>query len=72
MRFMMADTNEELSTQEEGSTESTSIVEEIFSQVLGPERPGGIRTYGFGPSPTDVFGGEYKKSQVQALLFKTM
>ena len=40
-------------------------------QVLGPERPGHIRTYDLGPSPTDVFGGGYKKSQVQALIFKT-
>ncbi|XP_028115216.1 uncharacterized protein LOC114313080 isoform X1 [Camellia sinensis] len=45
--------------------------EEIISQVLGPERPSRVRTYGLGPSPTDVFGGRYRKSQEQTRIIQT-
>ncbi|KAH7836898.1 hypothetical protein Vadar_007147 [Vaccinium darrowii] len=60
----------ELSTQREGSTESTCIDEEIFAQVMGPERPGRVRTYGLGPSITDVFGGGYRRSHEQTQIFQ--
>ncbi|CAL5345032.1 unnamed protein product [Camellia sinensis] len=38
---------------------------------MGPERPGRVRTFGLGPSPTDVFGGGYRRSQEQNRLFQT-
>ncbi|KAL6323253.1 hypothetical protein AAG906_029260 [Vitis piasezkii] len=42
------------------SVSSTSIgstyVDEIYTQVMGPERHGRVRGYGFGPTPTSVFG----------------
>lgn len=40
-----------------GEQSSGSIVEdEIFSQIMGPERHGRVRGYGLGPTPTSVFG----------------
>ncbi|CAL5324032.1 unnamed protein product [Camellia sinensis] len=36
--------------------QSNATNEEIITQVLGPERPGHVRTYGLGPSTTDIFG----------------
>ncbi|XP_028086513.1 uncharacterized protein LOC114287384 [Camellia sinensis] len=43
---------------------------EIITQVLGPERPDRVRTYGLGPSPTDVFGGGYRQSQEQTRIIQ--
>ncbi|GMP36085.1 hypothetical protein CsSME_00008313 [Camellia sinensis var. sinensis] len=40
--------------------QSNATDEEIITQVPGPERPGRVRTYRLGPSPTDVFGGGYR------------
>ncbi|CAL5394562.1 unnamed protein product [Camellia sinensis] len=45
--------------------------EEIITQVLGPERPGRVRTYGLGPSLTNVFGGRYRQSQEQTHIIQT-
>ncbi|GMP56951.1 hypothetical protein CsSME_00021239 [Camellia sinensis var. sinensis] len=42
--------------------QSNATDKEIITQVLGPERPGRVQTYGLGPSPTDVFGGRYRQS----------
>ncbi|CAL5438727.1 unnamed protein product [Camellia sinensis] len=44
--------------------------EEIIMQVLGPERPSRVRTYGLGPSPTDVFRGGYTQSQEQTRIIQ--
>ncbi|CAL5393352.1 unnamed protein product [Camellia sinensis] len=51
--------------------QSNATNEEIITQVLGPERPGRVRTYGLGPSPTDVFGGGYRQSQEQTRIIQT-
>ncbi|CAL5344683.1 unnamed protein product [Camellia sinensis] len=51
--------------------QSNATDEEIITQVLGPERPGRVRTYGLGPSPTDVFGGGYRQSQEQTRIIQT-
>ncbi|CAL5355983.1 unnamed protein product [Camellia sinensis] len=56
---------------EGSSTDPTALQEQIFTQVMGPERPGPVRTFGLGPSPTDVFGGGYRRSQEQNRLFQT-
>lgn len=53
--------DELVSQMPESSMQSSSAVDEVFTQVMGPERPGRVRTYGFGPSPRDVF--EHKKSE---------
>ncbi|CAL5358284.1 unnamed protein product [Camellia sinensis] len=50
--------------------QSNATDEEIITQVLGPERPGRVRTYGLGPSPTDVFGGGYRQSQEQTRIIQ--
>ncbi|CAL5433380.1 unnamed protein product [Camellia sinensis] len=51
--------------------QSNATDEEIITQVLGPERPGHVRTYGLGPSSTDVFGGGYRQSQEQTRIIQT-
>ncbi|XP_028116373.1 uncharacterized protein LOC114314123 [Camellia sinensis] len=51
--------------------QSNATDEEIITQVLGPERPGRVRTYGLGPSPTNVFGGGYRQSQEQTCIIQT-
>ncbi|CAL5441208.1 unnamed protein product [Camellia sinensis] len=51
--------------------QSNATDEEIITQVLRPERPGRVRTYGLGPSSTDVFGGGYRQSQEQTRIIQT-
>ena len=47
------------------SVSSTSIastyVDEIYTQVMGPERHGHVRGYGFGPTPTSVFDSNSRR-----------
>ncbi|XP_028072672.1 anthranilate phosphoribosyltransferase, chloroplastic-like [Camellia sinensis] len=38
---------------------------------MAPERPGRVRTFRLGPSPTDVFGSRYRQSQEQNRIFQT-
>ncbi|XP_019081395.1 uncharacterized protein LOC104882542 [Vitis vinifera] len=35
---------------------ASTYVDEIYTQVMGPERHGRVQGYGFGPTPTSVFG----------------
>ncbi|CAK9156684.1 unnamed protein product [Ilex paraguariensis] len=44
----------------------SQMSDEVFTQVMGPERPGCVRTYGFGPSPRYVFGRK-KSEEMQAM-----
>ncbi|CAK9152145.1 unnamed protein product [Ilex paraguariensis] len=60
------DMDELVSQMPESSMQSSSAVDEVFTQVMGPERPGCVRTYGFGPSPRDVFGHK-KSEEMQAM-----
>ena len=41
--------------------ESVSHKDEIFYEVLGPDKHGHCRAYGHGPSPTDVHGTKHPK-----------
>ncbi|CAK9137912.1 unnamed protein product [Ilex paraguariensis] len=50
----------------QSSMQSSSAVDEVFTQVMGLERPGRVRTYGFGSSPRDVFGHK-KLEKMQAM-----
>ncbi|KAJ8630294.1 hypothetical protein MRB53_023617 [Persea americana] len=45
----------ELSATQEGGS-SSSIGDQIYTQVMGEERHGRVRVYGLGPTPTSVFG----------------
>ncbi|CAL5374872.1 unnamed protein product [Camellia sinensis] len=56
---------EAMTQMKELGAQSNATDEEIITQVLGPERPGRVRTYGLGPSLTNVFGGGYRQSQEQ-------
>ncbi|KAL7260024.1 hypothetical protein ACSBR1_005814 [Camellia fascicularis] len=53
----MTQMNELTEHMEGSSTDPAALQEQIFTQVMGPERPGRVWTFGLGPSPTDVFGG---------------
>ncbi|XP_058191333.1 uncharacterized protein LOC131308428 [Rhododendron vialii] len=47
------------------SSESPALREELFTNVLKPDRNGRVRTYGLGPCPSQVFGTRYTRSQEQ-------
>ncbi|KAL7178376.1 hypothetical protein ACSBR2_031513 [Camellia fascicularis] len=68
---VMTQMNELTEHMEGSSTDPTALQEQIFTQVMGPERPGRVRTFGLELSPTDVFGGGYRWSQEQNHLFQT-
>ncbi|XP_028063800.1 uncharacterized protein LOC114267017 [Camellia sinensis] len=68
---VMTQMNELAEHMEGSSTDPAALQEQIFTQVMGPERPGHVRTFGLGPSPTDGFGGGYRRSQEQNRLFQT-
>ncbi|GMP70568.1 hypothetical protein CsSME_00029371 [Camellia sinensis var. sinensis] len=59
-----------LTQMKELGEQSNATDEEIITQVLGPERPGRVRTYELGPFPTDVFGGGYRQSQEQTSIIQ--
>ncbi|GMP47334.1 hypothetical protein CsSME_00015118 [Camellia sinensis var. sinensis] len=63
--------DEVMTQMKELGAQSNVTDEEIITQVLGPKRSGRVRTYGLGPSPTDVFGGEYRQSQEQTCIIQT-
>ncbi|CAL5337216.1 unnamed protein product [Camellia sinensis] len=68
---VMTQMNELTEHMEGSSTDPAALQEQIFTQVMGLERPGRVRTFGLGPSPTDVFGGGYRRSQEHNRLFQT-
>ncbi|KAL7262141.1 hypothetical protein ACSBR1_000507 [Camellia fascicularis] len=68
---VMTQMNELTEHMEGSSTDPAALQEQIFAQVMGLERPGRVRTFELGPSPTDVFGGGYRRSQEQNRLFQT-
>lgn len=38
-------------------TEQTpAVVDKVFMDIMGPERHGRVRTYGCGPTPTEIIG----------------
>ncbi|CAL5350762.1 unnamed protein product [Camellia sinensis] len=62
----------ELTEHVKGScSDLVALNEQIFTQVRGPEQLGRVRTFGLGPSPTDVFGGRYRQSQEHNRIFQT-
>ncbi|KAJ9684835.1 hypothetical protein PVL29_017026 [Vitis rotundifolia] len=64
---------QQLLSQPEGTSSSTSAssgsstsvastyVDEIYTQVMGPERHGHVRGYGFGLTPTSIFGSTSRR-----------
>ncbi|KAL7251019.1 hypothetical protein ACSBR1_012942 [Camellia fascicularis] len=68
---VMTQMNELTEHMEGSSLDPTALNEQIFTQVMGPERPGHVRTFGLGPSPTDVFGeskmNDVMEKQIQAI-----
>ncbi|KAL7184992.1 hypothetical protein ACSBR2_027017 [Camellia fascicularis] len=62
----------ELTEHMKGSSSDPAVLhEQIFTQVMGPERPGRVWTFRLGPSPTDVFGelkmNNVMEKQIQAI-----
>ncbi|XP_058190960.1 uncharacterized protein LOC131308162 [Rhododendron vialii] len=47
------------------SLESPALREELFTNVLKPDRNGRVHTYGLGPCPSQGFGTRYTRSQKQ-------
>ncbi|CAK9182524.1 unnamed protein product [Ilex paraguariensis] len=62
----LSNMDELVSQMSESSMQSSSTVDEVFTQVMGLERTGHVRTYSFGPSPRDVFGHK-KSEEMQAM-----
>ncbi|KAF8377292.1 hypothetical protein HHK36_030667 [Tetracentron sinense] len=44
---------------------SSFVGDDIYTQVMGPERHGRVRGYGLGPTPTSVFGSTSSQSRGQ-------
>ncbi|XP_059594024.1 uncharacterized protein LOC100249107 [Vitis vinifera] len=40
---------------------ASTYIDEIYTQVMGPERHGRVRGYGFGPTPSSVFGSTSRR-----------
>ncbi|KAH7866148.1 hypothetical protein Vadar_016232 [Vaccinium darrowii] len=49
------------------SSERAALREELFTEVLKPDRNGWLRTYGLGPCRSQVFGTRYTRSQDQRI-----
>ncbi|RVW34438.1 hypothetical protein CK203_081432 [Vitis vinifera] len=59
---------QQLLSQPEGTSSSTSAssgastyVDEIYTQAMGLERHGCVQGYGFGPTPTSIFGSTSRR-----------
>ena len=50
-------------TRDESATSSNAIDDQIFMEVMGPERPGRIRGCGMGPTPSQLLVGNQTASQ---------
>ncbi|XP_028081539.1 uncharacterized protein LOC114282943 [Camellia sinensis] len=61
---------EVMTQMKEFGAQSNATDEEIITQVLRPERPSRVRTYGLGLSSIDVFGGGYRQSQEQTYMIQ--
>ena len=53
---------ENLASQNPETTEDCYTRDDIYAQVMGPERHGRVRTLGLGISPTIVFGNKGSKA----------
>ncbi|XP_058085740.1 uncharacterized protein LOC131233144 [Magnolia sinica] len=62
----MEQLNERTSQQPEASHNSTAR-KDIFSEVMGDERHGRVRTYRLGPSPSDIWGTTSHSVQSQGM-----
>eukprot|EP00261_Vitis_vinifera_P033059 XP_019074302.1 PREDICTED: uncharacterized protein LOC104877390 [Vitis vinifera] len=49
------------STSVSSTSVASTYVDEIYTQVMGPERHGCVRGYGFGPTPTSIFGSTSRR-----------
>ncbi|RVW72866.1 hypothetical protein CK203_057205 [Vitis vinifera] len=49
------------STSVSSTSVASTYVDEIYTQVMGPERHGRVRGYGFGPTPTSIFGSTSRR-----------
>ncbi|XP_010660395.1 uncharacterized protein LOC104881560 [Vitis vinifera] len=49
------------STSVSSTSVASTYVDEIYTQVMGPERHGHVRGYGFGPTPTSIFGSTSRR-----------
>ena len=45
----------------------TTSIDEIYTQVIGPERHRRVRGYEFGPTPTSIFGSTSKRQSTTNL-----
>ncbi|RVW13564.1 hypothetical protein CK203_091916 [Vitis vinifera] len=58
---------EKISSSASTSSIAYTSIDEIYTQVMGPERHGRVRGYGFGPTPTSVFGSTSRRQSVGTL-----
>lgn len=59
--LMQSKFRERMEMQEDGP--SNTIGDDVYTQVMGPERHGRVRGYGLGPTPTSVFGSTLSQSR---------
>ncbi|XP_059653575.1 uncharacterized protein LOC132300493 isoform X2 [Cornus florida] len=56
----------EQAAQQQEPSQNNTVQNDIFSRVMGQDRHGRVRTYGLGPSPSDLCGP--KPSRTEALM----
>ncbi|KAK1322792.1 hypothetical protein QJS10_CPA02g00539 [Acorus calamus] len=52
--------------------QTQAVRERVFTSVMGPDGHGRVRTFGFGPSPTDIFGRPHISSRPSQELLDRM
>ncbi|CAK9165410.1 unnamed protein product [Ilex paraguariensis] len=55
----------ERATQQQETSQNSTVQKDIFSQVMGEDRHGPIRNFGLGPSPSDI--GVAKPTRAEAI-----
>ncbi|XP_058086040.1 uncharacterized protein LOC131233365 isoform X1 [Magnolia sinica] len=63
---VMTKLNEEIS-QQPGALQSSTARDDLLSQVMGEDKYGRVRTYGLGPSPSDLWGATSSQQRMTSI-----
>ncbi|XP_058112926.1 uncharacterized protein LOC131255972 isoform X3 [Magnolia sinica] len=63
---VMTKLNEEIS-QQPGASQSSTARDDLLSQVMGEDKYGRVRTYGLGPSPSDLWGATSSQQRMTSI-----
>ncbi|XP_052194420.1 uncharacterized protein LOC127802577 isoform X2 [Diospyros lotus] len=58
----------ELAAQHQGTSQNTTVEDDVFFQVMGQDRNGRARTYGLGPVPSDLGGPKPSPAEARRIV----